>query len=131
MHLPGGRWFVKIAIPRLGESVAPCFEYSATVAIFTVVRGQVVEQVDFPLVSRDPFDRVRLMRDQQVNTIICGGMQERFEDMIKTNGIEVISWMSGTVEDLLGLYIRGRLAPGKRSEPPGSVPGVVRAEDRK
>jgi predicted Fe-Mo cluster-binding NifX family protein len=105
---------VKVAIPRLGESIAPCFEYSANFAIFTVKEGHVVEQIDFPLHSKDPFDRVRLLRDQKVDTIICGGVMEKFEDLLKTSGIQVISWVSGSVEDLLNLFLRGQLVPGTR-----------------
>lgn len=100
---------VKVAIPRSGESVAPCFGYCATMAIFTVVEGRIDEQIDFPLQSRDPFDRVRLLRDQKVDTIICGGVQDTFEASLKANGIQVISWVSGTVDDLMELYLRGRL----------------------
>ena len=65
---------MKVAVPRMGETVAPCFEYCATMAIFTVGEKAVMDQVDFPLRSREPFDRVRLLRDQQVDTIICGGV---------------------------------------------------------
>ena len=100
---------MKVAIPRSGESVAPCFGYCATMAIFTVVEGRIDEQIDFPLQSRDPFDRVRLLRDQKVDTIICGGVQDTFEASLKANGIQVISWVSGTVDDLMELYLRGRL----------------------
>jgi len=103
---------VRIAIPRMGETVAPCFEYCATMAIFTIAEGRVVEQVDFPLCSRDPFDRVRLLRDQRVDTVICGGMQDIYEDLVRAAGMEVISWVAGTVEDLLDMYARGRLVPG-------------------
>jgi predicted Fe-Mo cluster-binding NifX family protein len=102
----------KVAIPRLGESLAPCFEYSASFVIFTVKEGHVVDQIDFPLCSKDPFDRVRLLRAQQVDTIICGGVMERYEDLLKASGIEVISWVSGSVEDLLNLFLRGQLVPG-------------------
>jgi predicted Fe-Mo cluster-binding NifX family protein len=105
---------VKVAIPRLGESIAPCFEYSASFAIFTIKDGHVVDQIDFPVCSNDPFDRVRLLRDQQVNTIICGGVMERYEDLLKASGIQVISWVSGTIEDLLNLFLRGQLVPGSR-----------------
>jgi predicted Fe-Mo cluster-binding NifX family protein len=92
--------------------VAPCFEYCATMAIYTIAGSDVVEQVDFPLRSRDPFDRVRLLRDQAVDTLICGGMRDRFEDVLRTTGFEVISWVSGPVEDLLDMYLHGRLVPG-------------------
>jgi predicted Fe-Mo cluster-binding NifX family protein len=103
---------VKIAIPRFGESVAPCFEYSATIAIFSVRGRRVIDQVDFRLQSHDPFDRVRLLRDQAVQTLICGGMQDRFEDLICAHGVRVISWVSGNVEDLLDSFLQGTLQPG-------------------
>ena len=103
---------MKIAIPRFGESVAPCFEYSATIAIFTVRGRKVVDQVDFRLQSHDPFDRVRLLRDQGVQTLICGGVQDRFEDLVGAHGIRVVSWVSGNVEDLLDSFLRGTLQPG-------------------
>ncbi len=103
---------MKIAITRMGETVAPCFEYCATMAIFTIEEGRVTDQLDFPLRSREPFDRVRLLRAEQVDTIICGGVTDRYEDLLKASDIQVISWVSGTVEDLLNLFLRGKLVPG-------------------
>jgi len=104
---------MKIAVPRLGETVAPCFGYCTTMAIFAIEEGRVVDQVDFALCSREPFDRVRLLRDQGVDAIICGGVQDVFEAALKANGIHVISWVSGKVDDLLGLYLKGQLVPAK------------------
>lgn len=103
---------MRVAVPRMGEGVAPCFEYCCTMAVFTVEEGQVVDQLDFPLRSRDPFDRVRLLRDQSIDTLICGGMQDIYEDLLRASGFEVISWVSGPVEVLLKLYLRGRLVRG-------------------
>ena len=103
---------MKVAIPRFEERVAPCFEYCATMAIFTIENGQIVEQIDFPLHSRVPFDRVRLLRDQGVETLICGGVQEVFEGFLQANGIRSICWVSGNVEELLRDFLAGRLVPG-------------------
>lgn len=103
---------MKVAIPRMGESVAPCFEYCTTMAIFTVAETGAVDQVDFPLSSHEPFDRVRLLRDQGVDTVICGGMQEAYEDLLHASGFHVISWVSGYVEDLLRFFLQGALRPG-------------------
>ena len=96
----------------MGETVAPCFEYCATMAIFNVTDSGAVEQVDFPLQSREPFDRVRLLRDQEVDTVISGGMQAFYEDLLKASGFEVISWVSGHVEDLMALFLSGELVSG-------------------
>jgi predicted Fe-Mo cluster-binding NifX family protein len=103
---------MKIAIPRFGETVAPCFEYSATVAIFTVEKDRIIEQTDFALQSQRALDRVRLLRDQGVDTLICGGVQDMIEDLMKAQGIHVISWVSGQVDELLGQFLRGELRAG-------------------
>ena len=103
---------MKVAIPRFEEQVAPCFEYSATITIFTIEDQRIVEQVDFTLQSQRAFDRVRLLRDQDVETLICGGVQDRFEDLVGATGIRVISWVSGNVEDLLSRFLNGTLTPG-------------------
>ena len=120
---------MRIAIARTGETVAPCLEYSATMAIFTIEEGAVTDQLDFPLRSRDPFDRVRLLRDQEVDTVICGGVMEKYEDLLKASGIQVISWVSGPVEHLLALFLRGQLVPGSH---PGqaAVGGTPMARER-
>jgi predicted Fe-Mo cluster-binding NifX family protein len=120
---------LKVGIPRMGERVAPCLEYCATMAIFTVDDRQIVEQVDFPLRSRDPFDRVRLLRDQHVDTIICGGIQGIYEDALRASGIHVLSWVSGSVEDLLALFLQGQLTSGLQVPAPrGTQAGAGRNE---
>lgn len=104
---------MKVAIPRLEESVAPCFEYSATITIFVIENRKVVNQTDFTLRSRDVLDRVRLLRDQGVDTLICGGVQDRFEDLVVASGCRCISWVSGNVDDLVEMFIQGQLVPGR------------------
>ena len=106
---------VKVAIPRSGESVAPCFGYCSSMAVFTIANGSVVDQIDFPLRSQDPLDRIRLLRDQEVDTIICGGVQDIFEDSLRANGIQVISWVSGEVDGLLELFLRRQLVAGDQA----------------
>ncbi len=122
---------MRIALPRFGENVAPCFEYSSTMAIFTVEEGKVVAQVDFPLESKVPYDRVRLMRLEQVEVVICGGVQESFEDILQTNGIEVISWVSGKVEDLIRAYLAGTLVAGKARTITPDMIGGTDADNRR
>ncbi len=114
---------MRVAIPRMGEMVAPCFEYCSMMAVFTIAGDGAVDQVDFPLRSRDPFDRVRLLKDRKVDTVICGGMQDIYEDLVRASGFEVISWVSGRVEDLLDMYLRGQLVPG--TEILERTPGVL------
>ena len=110
---------MKIAVPRKGDTVAPCFGHCAMMSIYTITDGQVTASVDFPMQSHDPLDRVRLLRDQKVETIICGGVQEYLENCLNASGINVISWVSGPVDGLLDLFLRGQLV--SRQEHPASM----------
>jgi predicted Fe-Mo cluster-binding NifX family protein len=105
----------------MGECIAPCLECSATITIFSVEDGVVVDEVDFPITSRESFDRIRLLRDQKVDTVICAGVQDTFGDLVRASGIEMISWVSGSIEDLLIAFLRGELATG---DSPGIRPPV-------
>jgi predicted Fe-Mo cluster-binding NifX family protein len=96
-------------MPRSGESIAPCLGYAATITLFTVKRGKVVDEVDVPLENSETLDRVRLMRDQQVGTLICGGIEQSLADLLEASGVRVISWVSGRVDDLLDRFMRGEL----------------------
>jgi predicted Fe-Mo cluster-binding NifX family protein len=100
----------------MGECIAPCLECSATITIFSVEDGSVIDQIDFPISSREPLDRIRLLRDQHVDTIICAGVQDTFGDLVRASGIHMISWVSGSIEDLLIAYLEGRLHSGNGSE---------------
>jgi predicted Fe-Mo cluster-binding NifX family protein len=71
-----------------------------------------VGRMRFSLQSHQPLDRVRLLRDQGVGTLICGGVQSSLEDLMHAGGIRVLSWVSGTVEELLERFLQGRLVPG-------------------
>ncbi len=110
---------MKVAIPRMGELVAPCFEHCATMAVYQIAEDGAMEQTDYPLRSREPFDRVRLLRDREVDCVICSAVQDLYEDVLRTTGLEVISWVSGFVEDLLALYLRGELESGVELETEG------------
>jgi hypothetical protein len=81
-------------------------------AVFWTDEDGGLDQIDYPLRSKDPFDRVRLLRDREVDCVICGAIQDVYEDVLRFSGFEVISWVSGFVEDLLTLYLRGGLESG-------------------
>jgi predicted Fe-Mo cluster-binding NifX family protein len=102
----------------MGDNVAPCFGNCSMISIYTIRDGRLAKRMDFPLRSRDPFDRVRLLRDQEVETIICGGVQDLLEAILQASGITVISWVSGSMDDLLDLYIRGQLVPCRERPDP-------------
>lgn len=112
---------MKVAIPRVGDAIAPRFEHSATITIYTIRDRRVVKAVDYSLRTQEALDRIRLLRDQQVDTLICGGVQRSVENILVASGIHTITWVTGTAAELLELFLRGRLVGGSSVPPPAPI----------
>ncbi len=122
---------MKVAIPNHRGEIAACFEYSAHVTIFTLRGAKVLARMEFDLKSREALDRVRLLRDQGVEVLICGGVQAAFEDLLRASGIRVVSWVAGSVETLLDLFVRNQLVSGSaRLGASGVLPAGMAKADR-
>ena len=55
-----------------------------------------------------------------MDVLICGGIQDRIEDIIRASGIQVHSWVSGNVEDLIVSFLRGELVSSS-GDPTGDI----------
>jgi predicted Fe-Mo cluster-binding NifX family protein len=106
---------MKVAIPHHKGEVAPCFEYTAAITIYSVRRNRVFTQADFALQSKEELDRIRLLRDQGVTVLICSGIQAAHEGLLLASGIRVISWISGKVSEVLPLFLKNSLVTGTTS----------------
>ncbi|RPH85843.1 MAG: dinitrogenase iron-molybdenum cofactor biosynthesis protein, partial [Desulfobacteraceae bacterium] len=59
-----------------------------------------------------------------IDTLICGAISRLFHNLLADAGIEVISWVSGSAEEVLKAYLDGTL-----SQPKFSMPGRRGAKD--
>jgi predicted Fe-Mo cluster-binding NifX family protein len=107
---------MKLAIPHHDGEVTPCFEYTAGITIYSIRKNRVIAHTDFKLHSKEELDRVRLLRDQGVTVLICSGIQTVHERLLLASGIQVISWISGKVSDVLRLYLQNKLVPDRPGE---------------
>jgi predicted Fe-Mo cluster-binding NifX family protein len=71
----------------------------------TVVRSQVAANPHFD--EHRPGMMPRFIRDLGANVIIAGGMGPRAIDMFHGYGIDVATGAVGSVEEVLGAYLRG------------------------
>jgi hypothetical protein len=115
---------VRVAVPRLGEQVAPCFRYAATIAIFTIARGKVIDEVDFCFQSNGSLDRFRLLRDQQMGALSAA---------LRRVGRVSRGFVSGKrrARHLVGFRPRGHspgALPARRAGRWGLVPGEPNEE---
>jgi len=104
------RTMVKIAIPQLGDQVAPRFDVARSMLMAAVDQGRVVWSKAVECDGPEGYRRVRLLRIHQVTVLICGGINTSYRDLLVASGVAVIPKYSGTVQDAIDDYLCGRIS---------------------
>ena len=100
---------MKIAIPMFDSRVSPRFDFASKVLIATIEGGRVVDRKEYSMNNLNLIRRSALLKEQEVNVLICGGINNFSMRLLMGNGIEVIPMVPGEVEEILTLFINGNL----------------------
>lgn len=116
----------KVAIPKLGELVAPRFEAARCIQIVTVKDGKIVESNTIDCNVAEDYQRVRLLQIHRVSVLICNGINTSIKDILAATGIKVIEKYSGNTEDLIQDYLQGNvISIAKTSTTAASPPDIL------
>ena len=118
-----------VAIPKFGEAVAPCFEVARVFLLADVEGGRVVSQKILECKGCEGFGRIQLLRDNEANVLICGGIKGFYRDLLQASGLAVISNVSAGVTEALGGYVSGGLTPDQEIEEAVEPEGEIPLED--
>lgn len=99
----------RIALPIAGTRVSPLFDVAQTLLLADIENGAVVQRASHPIRTPFPPARVRLLSEFNVDTLICGGISRPVEMWVRAEGIQVISWVAGEIDEVLVAFTSGRL----------------------
>ncbi len=120
---------MNVAIPKFGETVAPCFEVAR---VFLVCRLDNRTPIDRRLLECggcEGFGRVKLLRDKKIDVVICGGIKGFYRDLLQAAGVVVIDNVTGDASEALDQFIRGNLKPRETESEPVSFDARIPLED--
>ncbi len=105
-----------ILIPLLDNDVAPRFDLATDVLIVTVSREaksltKVAEKV-VVLDHASPETICRLAISDNIQTVICAGIESEYYDFIKWKGATVLDDICGPVDAVLESFLAGELVVG-------------------
>ena len=101
---------MKVAIPLFDSRVSPRFDFASKLLIAVVENKKVVERKEYPLANLHPIRRTALICEIGVNILICGGISSFSERLLIGNGIDVIPMVQGEVEEVINLFLNGKLS---------------------
>lgn len=120
---------MNVAIPKFNETVAPCFEVARVFLISKVENGVTVDQRLFECTGCEGFGRVKLLQENAVDVVICGGIKGFYRDLLQSAGVTVIDNVTGDAADALTRFRNGQLSPVAVDEEPMSLDGMIPLED--
>lgn len=124
---------MKIAIPIYNGNVSNVFDFAHRLSVMDIENAKVVERSEIELKDKSLPQRAGSLKNLGVDVLICGAISRALACMITASGIEVLAFVTGRVDDVLGAYLTGQLAKPQFSMPgywPGARKGFGRGRQK-
>lgn len=111
---------MKVAIPVWQSRISPVFDVARRLLVLDVENRQEVSRSEYFMDNLFSDAHVRVLRELDVDVLLCGAISRQLAGEMIDSGIEVVSFLTGPVEELLDHYLsqgalEGRfLMPGCR-----------------
>ena len=112
---------MRIAVPIWEDKVSPVLDTATKLLITESGTQKKGSRFEVFLIKKDISQRCSFIRKLEIDVLICGAVSRLFSEMLKASGIEIISGITGPVEDVLEAYQKGALLsseffmPGSKS----------------
>ena len=103
---------MRLAVTSWNGTVSPVFDVSQEIQCFEIKEGTITKLETNSVPTLNSFDKVRFLVDHQIDTLICGALTRPVEKMICNQGIELHSFISGTVQTVIKAWQTNDLTPG-------------------
>ncbi len=100
---------MNVAIPKLNNNVAPCFEVAKAFEIIEIKNNNVVSSKTVDCSAGEGFKRVRLLHLHNIETLICNGIKEFYRNQLAAMGITVIPNINDSIEKAIIRFIANEL----------------------
>lgn len=102
-----------IAICHLRGRVAPRCDFTEEFLIVTFNNeGSIIEKKVLIAATLKPSELAKQLSHQYVEVLICGGVKEDWQEILRKNNIQVIDNVIGDVEKVFIRYTEDKLRPG-------------------
>lgn len=125
-----GLFSMKVAIPVYGDYVSNVFDFAHRLLLVDIENGKetgrrVVEIEGFSLPQR-----ARHLKTHGVDVLVCGAVSQLLANMVTQSGIEILPYVTGNTDNVLGAYVAGQLVRPEFCMP-GCWPGARRGFGRR
>ncbi len=100
---------MRIAIPIWDNKVSPVLDSASRLLIVETESRNVASRFEISLDEFDLSRRFFRFQNMKIDILICGAVSHAFSRMLTASGVNVISEISGYVEEVLRAYLHEQL----------------------
>ncbi len=100
---------MKVALPYWHERISPVLDVAVRFLLVTMDNGTEATRQEVFLEETSPLSRARELRSLDVEVIICGAVSRPLVSALRSEGIQVIAYTCGQVDEVLKAFAGGRL----------------------
>ena len=114
---------IRVAIPIFRSRVSPVLDSCTSVLLVDVEESRELERKEIYLDELSLTERVTLIQKSKVKTVICGGISDILQNMLRSSDIDLITGIAGEVDQVVAAYLSKGLdeprfhMPGFQAEP--------------
>jgi len=103
----------RILIPLYGDQVAPRFDLSTEVFIFSITdKGRFVEKKTVVLPRASAEQLCHLVLLEKIGTVVCGGIEDEYYQYLKWKNVKVLDSVIGSYKAVIERFCSERLEAG-------------------
>lgn len=109
---------MKIAIPIYRDNVSSVFDFAHRLLLVDIENAKVVNRSEVALENQSLPQRAGNLKNLGVDVLICGAISQALTNMVTASGIQVLPYVTGSIDDVLLAYLTGQLV-----QPQFTMPG--------
>ncbi len=106
---------MRVALPICRGRISPVFDVAQSLRLIDVEDRAVISHGDLTIESNPE----SVLNKHGVKVLICAGISREMENSVRAQGLEVISGICGSLDEVVEAYVAGRLCDGRFAMPGG------------
>ena len=99
----------RLAIPVYRSRVSPVLDTCTRLLLIDLQEGCETARTEIRIVTDSLLERTEVLRKHRVRTVICAGISQQFYDLLRADGLELITGIVGEVEQVRAGYVTDEL----------------------
>lgn len=95
---------MKLAVTIWGNRISPVFDAARTLLIADIQDGAIRQKAYKSIEPLPPDTLIRLLKQMDVSTLICGAISTEPADRITAHGIRLVSFVTGNIQTILDTF---------------------------